>query len=363
VAEALRVATLRTQGFRNLAELTLQPGPRFNVLHGDNGQGKSNVLEALDYLAGLRSFRGALPADMIARGAEHAELAAVVDAEPIAHQCRVRLHRHGAREVALDGKRPRSRAGYLGALQSVLFHPGDLQLVAGSPELRRAWLDRILERFDATYASSLLAYERALRSRNRLLRADRPERRAIRAYDEVLCAAGAVVGKARERLCGELGPLVVEAFAAISGEQHELGIRFQPRVAPELTALRAALESSLDKDLARGFTAEGPHADDLAFSFDGVLIKRFGSQGQHRAVVLALKVAELEELTRRVGRVPILLLDDVSSELDKDRSRRLFALLAALGGQVFLTTTAPELILLDRERTDFRVRHGVVARG
>jgi DNA replication and repair protein RecF len=361
VPEALRVTSLRTRGFRNLAHLELQPGPRFNVIHGDNGQGKSNLLEALDYLAGLRSFRGATPADMIRREADDAELAAVVEAEPVAHRCRVRLHRNAAREVTLDGKRPKSRTGYLAALQGVLFHPGDLQLVSGAPELRRAWLDRILERFDATYASSQLAYERALRSRNHLLRADKPQVKAIRAYDEVLAAAGAVVGKARARLCEELGPLVVEAFASIGGEQHELGIRYQPRVTPELADLRAALERSLDKDLARGFTAEGPHADELAFSFDGVLAKRFGSQGQHRAVVLALKVAELEELTRRVGRVPILLLDDVSSELDKDRSRRLFALLAALGGQVFLTTTAPELILLQRERKDFCVRGGVVS--
>ena len=108
--------------------------------------------------------------------------------------------------------------------------------------------------------------------------------------------------------------------------------------------LRAALEQSLQKDLARGFTAEGPHADEIAITLDGHGARRFGSQGQQRAIVLALKVAELHELTRRVGQVPILLLDDVSSELDPSRNRRLFGLLADLGGQVFLTTTQAELL-------------------
>jgi DNA replication and repair protein RecF len=118
----------------------------------------------------------------------------------------------------------------------------------------------------------------------------------------------------------------------------------------------------VDKDLARGFTAEGPHADELGLTLDGVAAKRYGSQGQHRSIVLALKVAELHELTRRVGRVPMLLLDDVSSELDRGRRQRLFALLSDLGGQVFLTTTQPELIEIGHDRSDHRIEAGRVAR-
>ncbi len=358
MVQALRVMRLRARGFRNLAELELEPGARFNVIHGENGQGKSNLLEAIDYLGSLRSFRGALAADMIAREQALAELAGDVAGEAVPRAFRVRWRRDAGRELQLDGKRPRTRAQYLNAIQTVLFHPGDLQLVSGSPELRRAFIDRVLEHFDPTYASSLDAYERALRSRNRLLKADTPAIKAVRAYDEVLASAGAVIGQARTRLIDELGPLVSEAFRSVSGEQHALGVRYEPRVEPSLQALRRALETSLEKDLARGFTADGPHADDLGLTLDGTPAKRFGSQGQHRAIVLALKVAELHELTRRVGRVPILLLDDVSSELDPARNRRLFALLAELGGQVFLTTTQPQLILLDRDRVDYRVVAG-----
>jgi len=351
---------LRIRGFRNLSPLELVPGPRFNVLHGDNGQGKSNLLEAIDYLGSLRSFRGALAADLIQKGAQDAELSAELSCEPLPRTLRVKLSRDKAREVSLDGKRPRSRSSYLAAVQTVLFHPGDLQLVGGAPELRRSFVDRMLEHFDATYGSSLEAYERALRSRNRLLRAERPELSAVRAFDELLASAGAVIGKTRARLLDELGPAVQQAFAEVSGGQHVLELRYEPRVRPELSALRDALAQSLDKDLARGFTAEGPHADEIAITLDGHLARRFGSQGQQRAIVLALKVAELSELTRRVGRVPILLLDDVSSELDPSRNRRLFELLAGLGGQVFLTTTQAELILLHGGRVDYALRAGTV---
>jgi DNA replication and repair protein RecF len=218
----------------------------------------------------------------------------------------------------------------------------------------------MLEQFDPTYATTLHAYSRALRSRNRLLRAETPRRSAIVAYDELLASAGAIIAQCRQRLLAEMAPSVAEAFRSISGEGLRLRLEYAPRVEPEVGALRQALGQSLDKDLARGFTAEGPHADEIALSLDDTLARRFGSQGQHRAIVLALKVTELHELTRRVGRVPVLLLDDVSSELDKHSNRRLFDLLGELGGQVFLTTTHPEFILLERDRIDRRVQAGVL---
>jgi DNA replication and repair protein RecF len=247
LVDALRIDMLRARGFRNLADLELSPSPRFNVFHGDNGQGKSNLLEAIDYLGSLRSFRGASAAEMIRRGRPLAELAASVRGAPAPQHLRVQLHTQGARELQVDGKRPRTRASYLSAIQTVLFHPGDLQLVAGAPELRRGWLDRILEHFDATYASTLAAYERALRSRNRLLRADAPDRGAVAAYHEVLAAAGAVIGQARERLVSELGTRVVNAFESVSGDQQRLGLRYEPRVEPELSGGAARSKAASTK--------------------------------------------------------------------------------------------------------------------
>jgi DNA replication and repair protein RecF len=363
VADALRVVELGARGFRNLEPLALQPGPRFNVLHGDNGQGKSNLLEALDYLGTLRSFRAARTDDLIREGSEQALLTAKISGSLVPRSYEIRLGRQKARQVKLDGKRPHSRGAYFTSLQLVLFHAGDMLLTQGPPEPRRAFLDRILEQFDATYAATLHSYVRALKSRNRLLRAEKPNRSAITAYDELLASAGAVVGQTRAGLLESLTPRVVEAFRDIAGETLPLTVRYAPRVTPEVAEIRKALAQSLDKDLARGFTAEGPHADDLELELSGTPAKRFASQGQHRAMVLALKVAELHELERRVGRVPILLLDDVSSELDRGRNRRLFELLAGLGGQVFLTTTHREFILLETDRKDFAVKDGVISEG
>jgi DNA replication and repair protein RecF len=137
---------------------------------------------------------------------------------------------------------------------------------------------------------------------------------------------------------------------------------YRPRVTPEVGMLRRALEQSRERDLQRGFTAEGPHADDLELRFRESAARHHASQGQQRSIVLALKIAELLELERRVNRVPLLLLDDVSSELDRAANRRLFAFLGSIGGQVFLTTTHPEFILLEADRCDFAIRGGRLER-
>jgi DNA replication and repair protein RecF len=243
----------------------------------------------------------------------------------------------------------------------VLFHPGHLELAIGSAEPRRAFLDRVLEQMDGTYATTLASYHKALRSRNRLLKVEGVDRRSITAYDELLASAGEVIGRARARLIEDLAPLAEQAFEEVVGSTMPIHVRYRPRVEPSANALRDALARSLDRDRARGFTAEGPHGDDLDLIVrKATPARHHASQGQHRSLVLALKVAELDVLSRRTGRVPLFLLDDVSSELDRTRNRRFFELLARLGGQVFLTTTHPEFILLDRDRVDFEVEDGGV---
>jgi len=354
---------LRLRGFRNLAATELVPGPRVNVFHGDNGAGKSNLLEAIHYLSALRSFRGARTDDLIGREAPAARLEARWSGRPLERSQEVVLRRDGPRRLALDGKRPRSIARWHTAFPLVLFHAGDLGLASGPAEPRRSFVDRILEELDPTYGTVLGSYQKALRSRNRLLKGDRPDRRAIAVYDELLATSGEVVGKTRARLVADLAPVAERAFADVSGQQFPLAVRYRPRVTPEADAIRAALEGSWAKDCARGFTTEGPHGDDVALEVDaeGPSVRHHASQGQHRAIALALKIAELEVLARRTGAVPPLLLDDVSSELDRVRNRRLFDRLAQLGGQVFLTTTHPQFILVERFRRDFHVEGGVLA--
>lgn len=348
------------KGFRNLLTEKLDPGPHFNVIHGDNGAGKSNLLEAIHYLGSLRSFRGAKTDDLIQLDETQCAISAKISGEAAPRTFRVSLDRGKARKLQLDGKRPRSIATWHGAIQMVLFHPGDLTLAMGSPEPRRTFLDRILEQMDETYGSTLSSYTKALRSRNRLLKKDDVDRRSVIAYDSILSQAGAIVGQTRARLVEDLAPRTEKAFAEVAGVELPLEVRYAPRVEPDPDEILRKLRESYDKDRARGFTAEGPHADDLSLQVRKVKAKHHASQGQHRAIVLALKVAELDVLASRIGRVPILLLDDVSSELDRSRNRRLFELLSKLGGQVFLTTTHPEFILLENDRRDFHVDAGTI---
>ena len=358
----LRVDRLATRAFRNLGTLDIEPGAHFNVIHGDNGAGKSNLLEVIHYLGALKSFRGARTDDLLAMGSDEALLQARISGEAAPRKFKVALGRGQARRLSIDGKRPRSIAAWHRAVQMVLFHPGDISLAGGAPEPRRAFLDRILEQMDATYGPALSNYQKALRSRNRLLKSENADKRSITSYDELLATSGHLIGRARASLVQEIAPLTAKAFAEVVGEERPLEIRYKPRVEPDVSIIREALERSYAKDRARGFTAEGPHGDDLDLRLGETLVKHHASQGQQRAIVLGLKIAELDVMHHRTGRVPILLLDDVSSELDRSRNRRLFELLARLGGQVFLTTTHPEFILLEENRVDFHVEGGAVRR-
>ena len=363
-----RIERLEVRGFRNVQAVTLDPGRQFNVIYGDNGAGKSSLIEALYYVGALRSFRGGKTDDLVGRDAPAAGIRVRVSDSAAARVYRVELSPGKARRLAVDGKRPRSIARWHLSFHMVLFHPGDLTLAAGSPEGRRAFVDRILEQLDPTYASALASYTKALKSRNRLLKTEGVDRRSIVAYNDLLASAGAVVGSSRARLIQEIAVASERAFARVTDEALPLSVRYRPRVPPTMESLREALERSISKDLARGFTAEGPHADDVDFVVDSSdessrTAKQFASQGQQRALVLALKIAELEVLTRRSGRVPVLLLDDLSSELDRTRNRRFFEELRGLGGQVFLTTTHPEFILLERDRSDFEIRDGALVMG
>lgn len=357
--EPLRVAELRLRGFRNLEPLHLVPGPRFNVLSGENGQGKSNVLEGIRYVSALDSFRGANTDDLIQSGDDRAELSILTNTHPLGHRLEVRLARGQARAPSIDGKRPRSTLSWLGVLPSVLFHPGDLALAQGSPEGRRTLLDRILTEMDPHYGATLRDYLKALRSRNRLLKMEPIDRNAVTAFDPLLASLGSEIVASRDRVLSELSEPAHLAFARIAGDDVPLKIRYRPREAGDLLA---ALQRSLDKDVARGFTAEGPHGDDIELGVKAGSAKQHASQGQQRVLVLALRVAELTVLRERTGRIPVLLLDDVSSELDRIRTARFFELLGELGGQVFLTTTRAELIQVEGNRVDWTVSAGRVVR-
>lgn len=356
---AVRITKLAVSGFRNLDTVRLAPDPKANVLLGRNGQGKTSLLEAIDYTASLRSFRGASRAQLVGHGADEARVLLKVESAAFAHTYRVRLTR-ATREITLDGKRPEKAVEYFGGAACVVFQPGDLELVRGAPEARRRLLDRVLQRTVDGYGEALKRYGKALRARNQLLREPRPNTSAIAAFDFPLARDGSALVRAREAVAQELVQAARRALDALDHAGDAVALAYRPRAPHDQVAYAAALAQGLQGDLARRLTGLGPHGDDLALAWSGQPARVVASQGQTRALALALRLAELEVLQRRARAVPTLLLDDVSSELDRPRTEKLFALVAHLGAQVWVTTTDPGIAGLVPDARVFHVDAGRV---
>lgn len=357
---AVRIAEVAITGFRNLRSVRIAPDPRANVLLGHNGQGKTSILEAMDYAASLRSFRNAQRSHLIGREEDEAQVLLRVEGVGLARSYRVRLTRT-AREITLDGKRPDRAVEYFGDAPCVVFQPGDLDLVRGPPELRRRLLDRVLVRVVDGYGEALKSYAKGLRARNALLREKTPNVTAVQSYDFGLARYGSLIVRARQGVVGELVKAAHQALTEVALASDEITVSYRTRAPDDQLAYAAALAQGLQTDLARRTTTVGPHGDELALMWGAFAARSVASQGQTRALALALRLAELHVLEQRTKRVPILLLDDVSSELDRARTERLFHLVGRLGAQVWITTTDPNIAsLLPRPRV-FEVADGAVS--
>jgi DNA replication and repair protein RecF len=370
----MQLRALTLSGVRNLAPLLLTPAQRFNVFHGDNGQGKTNLLESI-YVAGtLRSFRTQRMAELIGFGGQEARISARVERGGLERLFEVVL-RERSRVVRLDGKAVRPISRYFGEFNVVLFAPEDLQVPRSSPKDRRRFLDRAVFHRNPGYLDAARDYEKVLKNRNALLRdaSTRPGAgprlsTMLDVFDDQLAAHGARVIAARRAFLGEIEGRFAEAFAAITRTGYRAGLRYDSAetlaagtdVPPLSESLRALIGASRRRDLARGSSSVGPHRDDLVWLFHGRPAAAYASQGQLRALVLAWKTAEMDLLQQSYGEPPILLLDDVSSELDPDRNAYLFEFLRSRQGQCFITTTHPKHVLLAADRADYEVAGGNV---
>jgi DNA replication and repair protein RecF len=368
----VKLRRLALTGFRNLHEQALEPGEHATVFFGDNGQGKTNLLEACYFLTTFRSFRAGKLDEIAAWGRERASASASADLVAGGLSRRLEVHLEAGRKtILLDGKPTRRDAAVLANVAAVLFVPEDLLLPKAAPAARRRFLDRAVFSTDRTFARHATLYDRALRARNVLLRQGSLNPTLIDSYDEELARSGAVIVMRRNELVAALAPRVTALFSAM-GAETEATIRYRRRPAAHARAsdagadsdtaagMLAGLRGERQTDLRRGFTGFGPHTDDLEFDLGGHPAAEHGSQGQLRSLVLALKLAELTHLDHTKGEPPLLLLDDVASELDQRRRRMLFETIAGLTAQTIITVTDPELLPALPGRVDFELRAGKI---
>lgn len=355
----MRIGGARLTGFRNLADVDLTFSPGVNVLVGHNGQGKSNLLEALDFPALGRSRRGARGEELIAFGRDHLHVALDIadTGDGRDRLCEYALDRAGNRRFKLDGQPLARRADLMGQLATVFFHPESLDLVRGEPELRRRHVDQGLAVVDAVYLGHLAACQRALRQKTSLLRdAQRGLRDGRQAQDEVaawnleLARHAAPLCRARLAYAAALGPAARSIYAELADEPGGLEIAYRP-------SLASCRENVVSEQLARDILGEfyyigenefrrgrpliGPQRDDFEIKLDGRDLKAFGSQGETRTAAVSMILAQSEVVFQQRGSRPVLFLDDIFSELDPQRTGRLQER-CARDHQVFVATARPE---------------------
>jgi DNA replication and repair protein RecF len=356
----MQLLAVELKDFRNLESVFVEPHARFNVLSGDNAQGKTNLLEAVYLLGTLRSFRASRTEELVRFGCERATVRARVERQGTERLLEVELAA-GQKRARVDGKGARA-AQYFGGFNVVLFAPEDLRLPRGAPAGRRRFLDRAIWNAHPAYLGETQTYEKVLRSRNAVLRDGGPDRdELLEVYDAQLAAAAVPLVMRRRAIVEELSPRATAAFERVTG-YGRLSLRYVTQHEDDVAArLLARLLQERGRDLARGATSSGPHTDDLDIQLDAHDAGAYASQGQTRAIVLALKIAEITLIGEKLGSDPVLLLDDVSSELDATRNAQLFAFLKTLRSQAFITTTHAAHVLLDQDRKDFRVVGGTIS--
>jgi DNA replication and repair protein RecF len=366
MAASLAISSIALRNFRNIASADLTDLARFTVFSGNNGQGKTSVLEAVYLVCTTRSFRTARLGEIVRHGEEVASVKAKLVEGGDSREQVIGL-RGSNRTVSLAGKRPPSLAAYAVQSPAVVFHPGEMVLSSGPASRRRTLLDRIALFVDPTSMDHLKRYTEASRSRQRVLETRGTSAAELDGFESIIAAHGAAVSRIRREACHRIASELATSFPRITAETRLLEAQYQPGGPEEEAPLLAALAAQRERDRHRGGASSGPHRDDLSLRLGGYDVRVDASQGEHRAVTLALKLAELSCIAAARGVHPVLLLDDVSSELDLSRTALLFDFLRETPGQILLTTTRPGLIdtrgLDPSERRDFHLRGGALKEG
>lgn len=355
------IQSIELNNFRNYANLSMDFHPEKNILYGDNAQGKTNILEAIYYCGMTKSHKGSKEKEIIKMNQKEAHIRMHINKNGVDRRIDMHLKRNKPKGVAIDGIPIRKSQELLGLVNLVFFSPEDLSIIKRGPSERRRFLDMELCQLDPVYLHDLSKYNHVVDQRNNLLKQiafDKSLLPTLEIWDQQLIEYGRKVIARRKKQIQQLNAAIAPIHEKLSGGKEHLQLIYEASATEEAFADKLALNQ--DKDLFQKSTTLGPHRDDIMFVIDNIDIRKYGSQGQQRTAALSLKLAEITIIKQVVGDWPILLLDDVLSELDRNRQNCLLDSIQEI--QTIITCTGLEEFIQERLHVNrvYKVVNGTV---
>lgn len=346
------IKNLKIFNFKNHSEKSFDFSPEINCFVGNNGAGKTNILDALHYLSMAKSFLGNLDAQNILHDSDFFAIEAEIQGDEKNDIIKVQLPKEGKKIIKKNDKTYERIADHIGFLPSVMISPYDANLISDSSESRRKFLDAMISQTDSDYLFALIQYQKTLQQRNALLKYFAKNRTfdldSLEIYNEPLTKFGTQIFEKRQRFVASILPTIQHFYEIISKGNEKVTVIYESNLNEQ--NFEEILSENLEKDKVLTYTSRGIHKDDLRFEMNGNLIKKFGSQGQQKSFLIALKLAQIKRIKDITNKNPILLLDDIFDKLDDNRVSQLIELVNQQNfGQIFITDT-------HRERTESVVK-------
>lgn len=318
------IKSLELSDFRNYETLSISFDKGTNILFGDNAQGKTNILEAIYVSATTKSHKGSKDKEIINFNKEEAHIRTYLEKEDVEYRVDMHLRKNKSKGIAIDGQKIKKAADLLGLLNVVFFSPEDLSIIKNGPAERRRFADMELCQLDSFYLYNLNNYNKIINQRNKLLKDmyfNQNLKETLNIWDSQLVSYGSKIIEKREAFAKQLCEIIGDIHKKLSGGKEELIVKYEPDVKVDDFELK--MKENQEKDIRFKLTSTGPHRDDFSFLVNGIDIRKYGSQGQQRTAALSLKLSEIELVKKITKDTPLLLLDDVLSELDSNRQNYL----------------------------------------
>jgi len=356
------IKSLELMDYRNYEVLNIEFDRGTNILYGDNAQGKTNILEAIYMAATTKSHKGSKDKDIVRFGREEGHIRTYLERDGVETRVDMHLRRSRSKGIAIDGQKIKKAAELLGLCNVVFFSPEDLSIIKDGPSERRRFIDMELCQLDSFYLYNLNHYNKIVNQRNQLLKDlyFRPDlRETLNIWDSQLVSFGSKIIERRKIFVEQLNEIIRDIHLNLSGGKEKIRIVYEPNV--DLEEYESKMLGSQERDIKAKMTTVGPHRDDFCFVVGDIDIRKFGSQGQQRTAALSLKLSEIELVKRITKDTPILLLDDVLSELDSNRQNYLLNSIGDI--QTIITCTGLEEFVSNRFEIDkvFKVSEGEVS--